>query len=244
MKKFTVLFTIAVLVGITYVIAFSHHENKNRSESSMTLLINTYDPFYTSATFESIDRAGTDGDGPLYSTASTWSGLSDDGYTWTDFYGTDKDNPPSVSEDHRRWSENSGRWQYKDYDKRFAVSSYAYVSCSAKGIQYKTTYTLYAEVHSDFQFPNVWRIHPPEPRKGSFADFAFRWGDVGQELNSWDYELEQTALSATALADGICPPTGKTHTTSSEAPIHANDLIIICDHCDDAGCPKCNDHRE
>ena len=47
MKKFTVLFSIAVLFGITCVITFSHHEKKNRYDSTMQLVISsTYDPAY------------------------------------------------------------------------------------------------------------------------------------------------------------------------------------------------------
>lgn len=148
-----------------------------------------------------------------------------------------------MTEDNRRWSEDNGIWQYKDYDERITVSSYATVSCTAKGVQYKTSYTLYAEVHSDAIFPHVRRKHPPTPRKGAFSDYVIRWGDIDPD-GGWKYELDQSSLSATVTADGTCPPTGKTHETSSEALIHPNDLIIVCDHCDDNGCSLCSDHRE
>ena len=54
----------------------------------------------------------------------------------------------------------------------------------------------------------------------------------------------QPSLVATASADGTHPSSGDTHETSAEAPENANEIDIVCDHCDDAGCSKCNDHRE
>ena len=210
MKKFTVLFTIAVLVGITCVIAFSHHENKNRSDSTMMLEINAiYGPIYNPPTFTDISRTGTDGDGPLYSTADAWSGYTDDGYNSTrevhnteafafpegaegalnrilatDRYFEDNlvlEDPGDFLSDAVGFitRENFRIYRAKSYLKKLAVSAYAYVSCSAKGIQYKTAYTLYAEVPSiDFQDPNVRRFHSETPRKGAFHHSVFRWGNV------------------------------------------------------------------
>lgn len=70
MKKFTVLFTVTLLIGITSIIAFSHHEKKNRYSDNMVLMISsTYDRAYltSSVIFESVIRVGTDGEGPLHS---------------------------------------------------------------------------------------------------------------------------------------------------------------------------------
>ncbi len=246
MKKLTFLFSIAILFSITCVIAVSHHEKKNRYDDRMQLVISiTYDPYYlvSSLIFESVDRTGTDAEGPLYSTASTWSGLCDGGYSWytTSIY-TDYNNPPSCWPENRRWTDNSLAWETKDYDERFAVSSYAYVSCNTDYNRYKTTYDLYAEVHSDFTWPNIRHVHPPHPRKGYFSDSVYRWGDTAPE-GGWKYKLEQSTLVATASADGKHPSSGETHSTSAEAPENANIIDVVCDHCDDAGCSKCNPHR-
>lgn len=84
MRKFRTLFIIVILVGIFCVIAFSHHGPKNRSQSTAMLEINAYyGSIYNPPTILSEDGTGVDGDGPLYSTASTWKGYTDDGYSDT-----------------------------------------------------------------------------------------------------------------------------------------------------------------
>lgn len=85
MKKFTVLFTIIVLVGFICFFSVSHHEHKNRDDSYANMEINAYyGPIYGLPTFLSIDCVGSDSDGPLFSTASTWKGFTDDGYNGTE----------------------------------------------------------------------------------------------------------------------------------------------------------------
>ena len=248
MKKFTVLL-IGTLFSITCMIAFSHHEKKNRYSDNMVLVISyTYDRAYltSSVIFESVGRTGTDGEWPLYSRADTWSELSDGGYEWVDSTRTNKNDPPPFLPENRRWivkSNNSGVWQYKDYDERITVSSYASVSCYTDYARYKTTYDLYAEVHRDFQWPNVRHVHPPFPRKGSFYDYVLRWGDTAPE-GGWKYELDQSSLIAKVSANGTHPSSGETHSTSSEARENPNELIILCDYCDDSGCSMCHPHRE
>ena len=84
MKKFTVLLTIIVLVGFICFLAASHHGHKNRVDSYAMMEFNaSYGSIYYLPTFLSIDGTGSDSDGPLFSTASTWKGYTDDGYSDT-----------------------------------------------------------------------------------------------------------------------------------------------------------------
>ena len=53
----------------------------NRDTSQVMYEINaTYGSAYNPPTVLSVDGMGTDDDGPLYSTASTWKGYTDDGW--------------------------------------------------------------------------------------------------------------------------------------------------------------------
>ena len=127
-------------------------------------------------------------------------------------------------------------------DKKFAVSAYAYVSCSAKGLQYQTEYDFLVELPSEnFNIPHKREISSPNPRYGTFYDAIYLEGAV----DGWNYVLSDLTVAAEANADGFCPANKKKHQTTSIAPtaINAFKLIYICDHCNDAGCSICNDHR-
>ena len=95
MKKMTAFFTIALLVCIAICVAFA--ANQNRDVSHCFLIVDNDFP----AGFSDEDCTGTDSEGPLWSTGSSWSGyyfnsngdlrLSASGYGYVSCY-TDNDN--------------------------------------------------------------------------------------------------------------------------------------------------------
>ena len=237
MKKLIVFLSIAILIGMTAFVAIS----SNRDSSYAYLTVNsTYGPGYNPPTFTDKGCSGTDGDGPLYSTADSWVGYTDDGYTgeWVDG-GKDKNILPTFSEDTRAWILFGQRWVIKELIKKFAVSAYAYISCSSTNANYETDYDLYAAVPAGFQYPNV-RAPDTETKYGSFSDSVFRNGSK----DGWWREIN-TNPNANASASGTNPSNGETHNTSAATPTvsTARDLYIYCDSCSDQGCDVCNDHR-
>ena len=72
MKKMTAFFTIALLVCIAICVAFAA-QKQNRYVSHCFLIVANPDDDLPHR-FSDIDNTGTDGEGPLYSTASSWTG--------------------------------------------------------------------------------------------------------------------------------------------------------------------------
>lgn len=72
MKKWTAFFTIAILVCIATFVVFASNPNRDVSYSQMVVAqpSDNISPFGLS----DIDNTGTDSEGPLWSTASSWSG--------------------------------------------------------------------------------------------------------------------------------------------------------------------------
>ena len=71
MKKMTAFLTIALLVCIATFVAFAANQNRYASYSYL-IVANPDDDL--PHRFSDIDNTGTDGEGPLYSTASSWTG--------------------------------------------------------------------------------------------------------------------------------------------------------------------------
>ena len=71
MKKMTAFFTIALLVCIAIFVAFA--SNQNRYASYSFLVLEGPDDDFPGE-YSDEDNTGTDGEGPLYSTASSWFG--------------------------------------------------------------------------------------------------------------------------------------------------------------------------
>ena len=234
MKKLTIGLTIAILVSITSFVAFSDYA---------ILEVNTsYGQGYNPPGILSRDCTETDSSGPLslYSTASTWAGYTDDGYTGKWVYGgNDKNKIPTFSEDTRIWLLLGQIWKIKELKKKFAVSAYAYVSYNSSTPNYKTSYNLHAEVPVGFQYPHK-RKPGTQTKYGYFSKFEFRHG----AKDGWNYSLN-TSTIASASATGFDPNTKGTEETSSEAPTPstADELIIWCDYCNDSGCSACSSHR-
>ncbi len=256
MKKVTLLLTITIFVCMTGFLAYS----KNNSSSYASFTVNSYyGSKYNPPAITDKSGSGTDYEGPLYSTADTWVGYSDNGSTgleaWPPKEVTDRSKPPfpdwlrnrGVFESNANWDvwKNSagklvGHWDWAiDYHKIFAVSAYAYISCSSSNANYKTTYDLYAEVPSGFHIEPI-RDPDTQTEYGSFSDNEFRDGSVG----GWDHELS-TEPAANVSANGLNPSDGSTHNTESEAPTTstAHDLYVYCDFCSDSGCSICSDYR-
>ena len=130
-------------------------------------------------------------------------------------------------------------YRAKTYNRKFAVSAYAYISCSTDNDDYETRYDLYAEVPAGFQFPNV-RDPDTQTEEGAFSDSEFRNGDAG----GWDHEIS-TEPNASVSASGTNPSNGETHNTSAATPTisTARDFDIYCGLCSNSGCDVCNPHR-
>ena len=77
MKKMTTFFTIVLLVCIATFVAFASNQNRDVSDSYLVVDVNDDFP----GKYSDEDNTGTDSEGPLYSTASSWSGyyLNDNG---------------------------------------------------------------------------------------------------------------------------------------------------------------------
>ena len=130
-------------------------------------------------------------------------------------------------------------YRAKTYNRKFAVSADAYVSCWTDNANYKTEYNLYAQVPAGFQYPNYRKIGPIT-KYGSFSRSTSRSGDK----DGWDHEIS-TNPNGQASASGTNPSDGTTHNTSAFTPTpgSANELTINCGFCDDSGCDVCNPHR-
>ncbi len=72
MKKMTAFVTIALLVCITIFVAFAANQNQNRYASYCFLTVDVDDVFPGPYSDEA--STGTDGEGPLWSTGSSWTG--------------------------------------------------------------------------------------------------------------------------------------------------------------------------
>lgn len=75
MKKLTPFFTIAILVCITTFVVFASNQNRDASYSNLTVRQSTVHEFATAGEISDEDNTGTDSEGPLWSTASSWSGV-------------------------------------------------------------------------------------------------------------------------------------------------------------------------
>ncbi|MDE0482653.1 MAG: hypothetical protein OXI67_08765 [Candidatus Poribacteria bacterium] len=224
---------------MTAFVAFS--SNQNRDSSSALLEVNsTYGPGYNPPTFTNKMCSGSDSEGPLWSWADSGVSYTDDGYTgeWT-HGGSDKNILPTFSEDTRAWIIVGQRWTIKELIKKFAVSAYAYVSCSSDNHNYETKYNLRAEVPAGFQYPNV-RNPDTQTEEGAFSDYEDRSGSK----NGWGHEIS-TNPNASASANGTNLTSGEKHSTSAATPTPstARDFDIYCGLCSDQGCDVCNDHR-
>lgn len=153
-KKLIILLTIAIFVPLS---AFA--TNFNRSTSEVLKEINDrYGSFYNAPTILSIDSTGTDSDGPLYSTASTWQGFTDDGWDegldvaddWienADFRLNELLNSGLYFRDNLLYKKYwdtvnngwSGTWYRKNYIRKFAAQAYNCIFCYTDNARYKTT---------------------------------------------------------------------------------------------------------
>lgn len=229
MKRLTVFFTIAILVCIATFVAFA--SNQNRDSSWAYLEVNTtYGSAYNPPTYTDKGCSGSDSEGPLWSTADSWVGYTDNGYTWKPIGNITWDYryKPSGFFDHelqfviiehtgkkhlgKVWK---GQWHYKNYDKIFGASAYSYISCNTSNDKYETSYNLYAEIPKGFDFPN---IRNPDIQKefGSFSDSEYRGGSV----SGWDHEIS-TNPNSSASASGTNPSSGESHSTSAATPTAA-----------------------
>ncbi len=147
--------------------------------------------------------------------------------------GTDSEGPLYSTAD--AWS---GYYLNEDGEIKYGASGYGYVSCNSDNENYKTTYTLYAEVRAGLQHP-YFRNPQTLPRMGSFYDSVFRSG----EADGMFYTLGGSRGSGSASGKNLT--TGAQHNTSAATPTPATarDLEIICDACDDYGCSLCDKYR-
>ncbi len=250
MKKLVVfLIIISIFVSLTVFVAFA--TNFNRYSSYVMKEINSsYGPFYRLPTILSIDRTGSDYEGPFYSTASTWEGYTDDGYDG-DFSNGSFAFPEGIQEALTHalssgqyfmenlafdtwWSDyhNERLCTYgaKDYIKKFVVSAYAYLSCSTSYERYKTTVKkLRVKVPAWLTiFDPVGSSNERDPhehvRVGSFSISEF----VAGEVNRWDIMLLNYG-EAEVDATGTNPTTEDTHSTTAFAPTEVTAVDIYID---------------
>ena len=267
MKKLVVfLIIISIFVSLTVFVTFA--TNFNRYSSYVMKEINSsYGPFYSLPTILSIDRTGSDYEGPLYSTASTWKGYTDDGYDGY-FSNGSFAFPEGIQEALTHalssgqyfmenlafdtwWSDyhNERLCTYgaKNYIKKFVVSAYAYISCSTSYERYKTTVNKLR-----VKVPAWLTISEPVGSSNERNPHAFRKRGpfskseyVAGYAPGWNYELSPDYAEAEVDATGTNPTTEDTHSTTAFAPteVTAVEIIIACDICNDAGCEVCDPYR-
>ena len=163
MKILKAFFTIAILVCIATFVVFASNQNRDASYY-LTVLQSTIHEDLTAGDISDQDNTGTDSEGPLYSTGSSWSGyyLNEDG------------------------------------EFKYGASGYGYVSCNTDNENYKTTYTLYAEVPAGLQHP-YFRNPQTLPMLGSFSKSVFVWGEADGML----YVLGGSSGSASASGKNL-----------------------------------------
>lgn len=268
MKKFMILSTIILIIGIASIIAFSDPPTEklevpkyNRTSSYAIMTINAkYGSHYNPPTVLKIDGTGIDIESPLYSSAWIEKEYTDDGYddgrtlraSYHDYpLGNKKAHDAIIAKGEflghdlklityqDHFDNPMGVYVWKDHKKKFAVEAYAWVSCMESYERYRTIYQFYAEVPPDFQTPNV-RNPPPKEEFGSFSDIIDRQGKV----NGWDYELPSEP-KAWVVANGYHPSKDENHRTESRSttPTNAKDLFIECDLCQNAVCSVCKPFR-
>lgn len=269
MKKVVVFLTIAIFVGMIAFVAYSNSDTNRRASWAYLDVNSAYGSAYNPPTFTEKGCFGSDSDGPLYSSGDSTVSYTDDGYNSTgQIGGTEAFAYPAGAEwalneilDAGSYFENNlvledaegvlsdvigflaGEdfkiYKAKTYNKKFAVSANAYVSCWTDNDNYETKYDLRAEVPAGFQYPNV-RNPDTQTEEGSFSDYEDRSGSK----NGWHHEIS-TDPNASASASGTNLSSGETHNTSAATPTvsTARDFDINCGFCDDSGCDVCNPHR-
>ena len=250
MKKLVVfLIIISIFVSLTVFVTFATF---NRYSSYVMKEINTsYGPLYGAPTILSIDRTGSDYDGPLSSTASTWKGCTDDGYNGGINPGRSFYHPQEteraleeILSSGQFFRENvflstywdninnaiSGYWAGKNYDKKFTISAYAYISCSTSYERYKTTCNklhvkvpAWLTIFDPFDGSSNERNPHTHEVLGSFSKSEYVAGDT----DGWNYELSPDYAVASVDATGTNPSSGATHNTIAFAPNEVDAVDII-----------------
>ena len=264
MKKLLILSILLVLIGSGVFVVYAY----NRDTSIAMYEINTtYGSKYNPPELIALDQTGTDGDGPLYTTAHAWQGFTDDGITIRRSYRevvTDRKTPKPITNSGRQaggWGllpheidyevykdrdgDLIGYWTWpKDYKKKFAMTAWAYVSCGESYKQYKTKYKLEVSVPEGFHVPN--KRNPPEQTEyGAFHDQEY----IPGVKDGWDFVLDSSSITARSNAEGYHPSKDESHASSADAPgsAHAHHCYYYCGVCGsekkgDMGCSTCADY--
>lgn len=242
MKKLLILSTILLIIGVTVFVVYAYNRD---TSMAMYEISTTYGSHYNSPDLLSLDRTGTDGDGPLYTTAHTWEGFTDDGYEntndiWIDggsaYFSFPVDTQSALDGllDNGRFFEDNlviedpndfedlalqiltggeiREYRSKNYDKKFAVSAWAYMSCGESYEKYETTYTLKVSVPEGFHIPH--KRNPTGTEHGSFSDSEFMHG----AKDGWDFNFDVATTTAYAKADGHHPSEDESHTSETQTP--------------------------
>lgn len=148
--------------------------------------------------------------------------------------GPDDDFPGKFSEEYNSgidgegplYSSGSSSFSYyrnNEGELKAAAWGYASVSCSTNNENYRTTYTLYAEVPSELEDLNV-RNPEVQPKKGSFSDSTHASGDGNGNIL-------RGGARGSATARGINPTNKDQNNTSaaSPTPSTARDREIVDD---------------
>lgn len=239
MKKLVVfLIIISIFVSLTVFVAFA--TNFNRSSSYvMKEINNTYGSAYGVPTILSIDRTGSDYEGPLYSTASTWEGYTDNGFNGLTRVSVAFRNgleALNILEGLLRggtyflnnlqfetWQHPKrgamAAWNRKDYIEKFSVDAYAYIGCYTGYKKYETMVNklrvkvpAWLTIFDPVGGSNERDPHPFK-RFGPFSKSEF----VAGEVNRWDIMLLNYG-EAEVDATGTNPTTEDTHSTTAFAP--------------------------
>ncbi len=178
MKKVVVFLTIAIFIGMIAYVAYSN--SNRRSSWVYLDINSTYGSAYNPPTFRAKGCFGSDSEGPLYSSGDSSVSYTDDGYDrTTGLNNTEAFAYPAGAEgalneilDAGHYFENNlvledaegtltdvvgflanedfKIYRAKTYNRKFAVSADAYVSCWTDNANYKTEYNLYAQVPAGF----------------------------------------------------------------------------------------------
>ena len=186
MKKMTAFVTIALLVCITIFVAFAANQNRYASYCFLTVDVDDVFP----GPYSDEASTGTDGEGPLWSTASSWTG----------YYHNDNG------------------------ELKFGASGYGYVACDPDNQNYRTTFSLYAKVPDNLQYPSE-RNPDTLPRDGFFTKSVF----LDAEGNGMNFSIGGASGSASASGHNLSNDDQHNTSAASPTPVTARDLETIDD---------------
>lgn len=249
--------TILLLAGITtivYSVDLSWEEEPiNRDTALHMLTINDYPEYYFATDkykkeknkfdYYMSDKQGTDGDGPLYTTANIIALIYTNGGQWENFssFAGDSDH---IDSDRCQYIQPSlrfplGMYQVYEPNRKTGATAYAYAKCTTDYKKYKSKYEVYAEIPQTYNPMNIMRKKPPMTLYGPWSDSAYVSGSIDAFENP-------TLVNSTAKAQAIGnhPSTGENNETEASTEGANFTIDIICNNClysSDRECWSCQD---